>query len=442
MWRTFDYTTHFALYYNLYVIARNNPDMVEYLDADGYLERAYRTAMAYFEVPYNILMGQKWNFKGWTDWAYKQGNFHERYLLYIIDALELKNETEKASKLRFEWEKKVKYFIYDDPWPFGSEMFVDRTAFESSYYIGEYAKFNKMKPYEQLWYDKNKEIWYSHTSLSDSAVDFYMENQLVSNLAMRSMVEPGYHKMGTAAGSLEYMCNMSGAAILDYGFNFSSNPDNYINTGYNSMLSTWALMNSGDKDQDFGYWFPSKENDGAVGWAFNAHQNGTTFFRKIPTPRGPWRYCGEIDHGLVSAVHDLTAYAVEDKILGLVGYGAEVVEKEDTYEIVPKDGVRRKLRLLLHEKNVGIELGRDGFRKNHPVIASKGMDSFVFHIENRDDKPHQCSLLLENLDPGTYWIKLNGEQAESNLTVKSSKSKCIVEIKVDGNHTKVEIEKN
>ncbi|MDA0780421.1 MAG: DUF5695 domain-containing protein [Bacteroidetes bacterium] len=441
LWRTFDYTTHFAIYYNLYVIASDYPDMVSYLDAKGYLDRAYNTAMAYFEVPYNILMSGSWSFNGWTDWAYKQGNFHERYLLYIIDALESRNETEKASKLRFEWEKKVKYFIYDDPWPFGSEMFVDRTAFESSYYIGEYAKFNKMKPYEQLWYDKNKEIWYSHTSSSDSAIDAYMENQLVSNLTLRGVVEPGYHSMGTADGRLEYMNNMSGAALLDYAFNFSDDPDDYINLGYISMLSTWALMNSGNEEQGYGYWFPNKKNDGAVGWSFNIWQKGTTYFKHIPTPRGPWRYCGEIDHGLTSAVHDLATYVVDDKILGLVGYGAEVIEKEEIYEIQPKDGVRQKLRLLLKGKNVGIELSRDGFMKNESIIAGKGLDSFTFYIENRYGKPHQCSLLFENLDVGTYLVKLNGKPVNSNLKVKESNTKNTFKIEISGSHTKVEVEK-
>lgn len=55
MWRTYDYPTHFTIYYNLYKIAKNYPYLVSYLDAKGYLERAYRTAMAYFEVPYSIL---------------------------------------------------------------------------------------------------------------------------------------------------------------------------------------------------------------------------------------------------------------------------------------------------------------------------------------------------------------------------------------------------
>ena len=31
----------------------------------------------FFTVPYNIKMGERWDFRGWCDWAYKQGNFHE-----------------------------------------------------------------------------------------------------------------------------------------------------------------------------------------------------------------------------------------------------------------------------------------------------------------------------------------------------------------------------
>jgi hypothetical protein len=414
--------------------------MVSYLDANGYLERAYQTAMAFFEVPYNILMDESWAFNGWTDWAYKQGNFHERYLLYIVDALESKNEVEKASRLRCEWEKKVKYFIYDDPWPFGSEMFVDRTAFESSYYIGEYAKQNVMKPQEQLWYDKNKKIWYSHTSLSDSAVDAYLENQLVSNLALRGMVEPGYHVMGTADGRLEYMCNMSGAALLDYGFNYSNCPGKLINIGYNSMLSTWALMNTGNEEQGYGYWYPSKENDGAAGWTFNSWQKGTTFFNHIPTPRGPWRYCGEIDHGLASAVHDLTAYVVEDEIFGLIGYGAEVKAGGGVLTILPKDGIRQKIRLLANSKKVGIQLSRDGFMKSKPVLVGEKIDYFFFYIENRYGKPHQCDIIFENLDKGAYAIKIDGIP-KGALNVFEYNIKTTVSINLSENQNSFELKK-
>ena len=439
MWRTFDYTTHFAIYYNLYAIARDFPDMVNYLPAIDYLDRAYHTAIAYFEVPYNILMGEKWAFNGWTDWAYKQGNFHERYLLYIIDALERTGEQEKADRLRFEWEKKVKYFIYDDPWPFGSEMFVDRTAFESSYYIGEYAKANEMRPIEKLWYDKNEDHWYSHLHLSDSAEDAYMKNQLVSNLALRGMVEPGYHSQGTADGRLEYMCNMSGASLLDYAFRFSDNDADLVNVGYNSMLSTWALMNSGPAEQDYGYWYPGEKNDGAVGWNFNTWQKGTMYFKHIQTPRGPWRICGEIDHGLVSAVHDQASYVVQDEIFGIVAYGAELTEKRKSFEVVPRDGVRQRLRIMIDDKSVGLDLNRDGFRKDYPIVVGKDLDTFTFEIESRYREPHSCLVYLENLPSGTYHVSIDGNSLQSTINSEGRNTKSTLEIPVENSFTTIEI---
>lgn len=57
-------------------------------------------------------------------------------------------------------------------------------------------------------------------------------------------------------------------ALLDYAYRFSDRPDRYINYGYNSLLASWALMNTGTKKTDFGYWYRGEQNDGAVGWAF------------------------------------------------------------------------------------------------------------------------------------------------------------------------------
>ena len=53
-------------------------------------------------------------------------------------ALEREGFPERAAWLRSEWEKKVKYFVYDDAYPFRSEYAFDRTAFESSYALAKY----------------------------------------------------------------------------------------------------------------------------------------------------------------------------------------------------------------------------------------------------------------------------------------------------------------
>jgi hypothetical protein len=439
MWRSFDYTTHFALYYNLYRIAKDYPEMVEYLDAKGYLERAYRTAMAFFEVPYNIKMGEFWNFHGWCDWAYKQGNFHERYITDIIQALEQNGDSEKAFKLRCEWEKKVKYFIYDDPWPFGSEMFVDRTAFESSYYIGEYAKKNQMQPDELLWYDKNREIWYSHPSISDSATDYFLKRQLDGNLALRGIIEPGYNKLGTAwasSYSLDYMSQMGGAAILDYAVNFSKEPANHINIGYNSILSSWALMNTGKNG--VGYWYPNKINDGAVGWVFTNWQFGTTWFRNISTPRGPWQYCGEIDHGLVGGVHALATYVVNDPLFGFVAYGGKLSADDAGYNTVPLDGVRRRFFIQNGNQFLSVIIRQDGFKKDAEIKVARNYDKISFSIEKRIACSHECTISLSGLKQGRYKVTVGGDEM-SSFDIAGESSKIDVKFLFEEEFSLVEI---
>lgn len=413
MWRTFDYTTHLAIYYNLYKIARNDPSMVTYLNADGYLERAYRTAMAFFEIPYNIKMGEKWSFHGWTDWAYKQGNFHERYILEIIQALIENNRTEPADLLRREWEKKVKYFIYDDPWPFASEFEIDRTAFESTYYVAEYAKEHVMEPQEQLWYDKNKERWYSHLTISDSLTDVLMQKQLNANLALRGLLEPSFNLLGTAWSStfsLDYMSQMAGVAILDYGLKFSDQPYKYVNIGYNSLLSSWALMNTGDQASNYGYWYPGKENDGAVGWVFTPWQKSTMYFENIPAKRGIWKYDGEIDHGLVGGIHGSSSIVVEDPVFGLTGYGCELKDDKAKGEIavIPRDGIRKRLDVKVKDRSFSIKLEQDGFLKDQPIYYSSDLKTIRFSIENRQTKPHESQVLLAVLAPGRYQLYADG----------------------------------
>lgn len=443
MWRTFDYTTHFAIYYNLYRIAEDNPEMVSYLDADGYLERAYRTAMAYFEVPYNILMGKQWAFHGWTDWAYKQGNFHERYLLDIINALQQKGRLKDAAKLRREWEKKVTYMVYEDPWPFGSEMFVDRTAFESSYYVAEYAKLNPIKPEEQFWYDKNRKRWYSYTSFDTSMIDRFMQNQLDGNLALRGLFEPGYANLGTAWSgqyvNLDYMTQMGGVALLDYAYRFSDRPDRYINYGYNSLLASWALMNTGTKKTDFGYWYRGEQNDGAVGWAFSPYQNSRTYMNYIKVGRAPWRFDGEIDHGLTGGIHGSGVYLLDDPDFGLIGYGGNVrMDKDGTVSIIPFDGVRRQVRIMTPVR-FSVELMQDGFRKDYPITL-RGTEELSFCIENRSDKPHNTTIRAEGMPEGKYTVMTDHKMITTfNIEAGNAHHPYYIEVPVTDKHTQVKL---
>lgn len=272
-----------------------------------------------------------------------------------------------------------------------------------------------------------------------------MQNQLDGNLALRGIFEPGYANLGTAWSgqyvNLDYMTQMGGVALLDYAYKFSSEPEKYINYGYNSLLASWALMNTGTQQTDFGYWYKGKENDGAVGWAFSPYQNSRTYMSYIKTGRAPWRYDGEIDHGLTGGIHGAGVYLVDDHDFGLIAYGGNVaVDKEGTISMVPYDGVRRQIRFLTPVQ-FSVELEQDGFRKDYPVTLKK-TNELTFVIENRSGKPHHTRMTLEGkLPEGKYTVIAGQKEVEDFEIMNQAHPFCRLEIPVMDKYTQVIIKK-
>src|SRR5215467_2740784 len=330
IWRSYDYPHVVMLYYHMYEIAKKYPGMTRYLDAAGYLERAYQTARAYFTYPYEILP--------WYE-TYKWGCYNELVILDLISALEREGFKDNADWLRAEWEKKVKYFVYDDKYPFRSEYAIDRTAFESSYALAKYGATHDMKPDLNLWFDKNKKSWYSHPAVRREDSRAFMDRQLMAGLAVRGWLETSYYLLGadfTASsdtGAMSYMANMGGWGILDYAVNFAATPYDWLQLGYASYLSSWALMNTGRPDTNFGYWFPGKENDGATGWQFMTSKFGRAWIRK-DVPRGPWNYDGEIDLGFGAGLRTAATILTDDPLFGWYAYGG-TLDATGKLSIVP-----------------------------------------------------------------------------------------------------------
>lgn len=428
MWRTFDYVTHLAIYFNLHRIARENPSMTRYLDDKGYLRRAYLTAMAFFEVPYNIEMGKQWAFRGWCDWAYKQGNFHERYILDILDALEEYGWQEEADRLRREWEKKVTYMIYEDPWPFGSEMFVDRTAFESSYYIAEYALTRDMVPQEKFWYDKNAKRWYSYTSYPKEPMHTMMANQLAANLALRGIYGTSYSTCGTAwTGlryyALDYMTQMGGVALLDYAVRFApaERQSELLLHGYNSLLASWALVNCGEAASGHGYWRKGAEFDGAAGWGFMPYPKGRPFMKHVTYRRGPWDADGEIDHGFVGGLHGAGCYVANDPVFGEIAYGGELKSEASRWRVVPRDGARRYLAFPMQNR-FEMRLLNNGFAKDGYVDIAKDLSKISFKVEQRGTTGLQ-KIEFRSLPKGDWTVRVKGRK---NVNFRSAGGRTAV----------------
>src|SRR4029453_296098 len=89
LWRTYNSPHIVHLYYRMYQIAKLYPSKVKYLDASGYLERAYRTAVAYWTGP---LEGEKGS-------ADAVGTMNEAFIPDLIRALEEEHKTEWAATL-------------------------------------------------------------------------------------------------------------------------------------------------------------------------------------------------------------------------------------------------------------------------------------------------------------------------------------------------------
>ncbi|MES1249988.1 MAG: DUF5695 domain-containing protein, partial [Chitinophaga rupis] len=272
VWRSYDYPHIMMLYYHLYQIASLYPGMTHYLDKKGYLERARETAKAFFKYPYEILP--------WYE-TYKWGCYNELLVTDLIADLEKEGFADDARFLRSEWEKKVKYFLYDDPYPFRSEYAIDATAFESSHALAKYALLNTLQPDSNLWYDKNLKRWYSHPTIRKEDASLFMDRQIQANIALRGYMEPAYYYLGSDfrgrsdSYTLSYMSQMGGWAILDYGLHFSKDPGEYLRLGYAAYLSSFALINTGTPESNYGYWYPGKGNEGASGWAFEPQQYNT-----------------------------------------------------------------------------------------------------------------------------------------------------------------------
>lgn len=412
IWRSYDYPHVAMLYYHMYEIAKMYPDKVHYLDAAGYLERAYQTARAYFIYPYEVLP--------WYE-TYKWGCYNELVIEKLIRDLELEGRVSDAKWLRDEYEKKVKYFVYDDKYPYRSEYAIDRTAFESSYAFAKYGTLYDMEPDENLWFDKKLEKWYSHPVVRKEDARDFMDRQHFAGLAVRGWLEPKYFLMGSDFTnssdnhSLSYMAKMGGWAILDYGVNFAEKPYDWLQLGYASYLSSWALMNTGTPESDYGYWAPGKKNDGAMGWAFTEAKQANAWIRKT-VDRGAWFYDGEADLGLGATFRMAATVLTDDPLFGWIALGGTIKETKKAFLINPRDGVRNRFAIATTDTRFTVELDRDGFASDADIEVDRKLKKITFQIENRTANSHTTKLYFFTLPGQNIVVKNNGKSVNVKRT--------------------------
>jgi hypothetical protein len=288
----------------------------------------------------------------------------------------------------------------------------------------------------------------------------FLRRQLLANLACRGWLEATYYHLGSdfrACGSghynLSYMSQMGGGAVLDQALYFGDELFGHhpaaeartitaaelLRLGYASMLSSWALVNCGSAESNYGYWRPGQLHDGAAGWGFQPQKMGSEWNPACQNlSRGAWPVDGEIDHGLAAGVEAACTVLVDDPIFGRFAYGGTLYENGSTMEVIPRDGVRQRFHAVLGRSRLHLALDRDGFAREQPVTVDRQVTKIRFLVENRSGDRHATRLTISGL-AGKHRVSVKG-QAIATLDL-SSRTESSIPLPLDkGQACRVEIE--
>jgi hypothetical protein len=390
VWRIYDYPHIVMLYHRMYQIAKFYPDKVKHLDAATYLERAYRTAVAYWTVPIAV---EKWS-------ANAVGTMNEAFIPELVDALEREGRQEWADTLRGHWESKVERFVMNPPNLYGSEFAFDSTGFESTGAFAKYALTREAPGFRQR--------------VPLEAARTFTDFQLLLNMSDRGWLEPTYYQLGSdyrgnLSYLLSYMSQLGGWAILDYGLHLATDPADHLRLGYASSLSSWALVNSGTAASGHGYWFPGRNNDGAAGGGFMPEPIGRAWIGK-QVVRGAWHYSAEADVGFCGALRAHATIVTKDPAFGEFAYGGVLTRIAGAVSVVPRDGLRVRFHVVRDDERLHLRLERDGFAKDRPIVVSDGLDRLDFVLENRTGDAHETGVWIAGLPKGRYGVTVDGRQ--------------------------------
>src|SRR5262249_16699791 len=411
LWRIYDYPHVILLYHSMYRVAKNYPQIKTGLPAAEYLRRAYGTARALFTVPMEI---EHWS-------AYRTGLYNERVIVDLISDLQAEGMNTEAEKLKGHWEQKVKTFVNGQLNLFQSEYAFDSTGFEATHALARYAIEHADKPGE------NK----SGVPLENA--QRFMQAQLASNIFCRGWLEPTYYYLGSDyrggggnSFTLSYMSQMGGWSVLDYALNYAPHADWYLQLGYASYLSSWALMNSGTPESNYGYWYPGKENDGGAGGGFEPAPFGQTWLNQ-PHHRGPWYYASEVDLGYSGALRTAATIVADDPVFGRFCFGGDWRKSGAGLEIVPRDGVRRRFHAVLGEgeqNKLHLVLQNDRFAASQSILLKEDLSAVRFRLESDNPARHTAKLLVAGLRAGKYAV-LDGNRGIGEVDIKDGQQSVV-----------------
>ena len=277
--------------------------------------------------------------------------------------LEIDNEL--ASEIRVLAERKADG-INNNPYPFGSEFGTDSTAEEGAYFyskmFGNTESMKKTVDKAIAWKGKAP-VWYWQTTGNRQDNDWWL---------------------------FQYTVGLHGALLNDWYFNNVENPGDYWSMVYPFKFSPFVHINSGQEE--------APGEPGTVWWNYKSASpyNWDIGF--------PYSESGEADISLWAGLQILSSDVVlDDPSFGTAGYGCEVTDTGDALEVVPLDGLFRRLNIV--GSGLQIELGSDIYSK---AVIENSMNSFSMDLTNLTGTSHSADLTVTGLDAGKYQLLVDG----------------------------------
>ncbi|MEI7908353.1 MAG: DUF5695 domain-containing protein [Verrucomicrobiota bacterium] len=427
LWRIYDYPHVVMLYLQLHRIAREHPDIPTRISAAEYLRRAHGTAMALFTYPMELA---RWS-------PCETGLYNELVIEEVIQELERAGQTRQAGELRQHWQRKVAFFVSGKANLFASEYPFDTTGFESTHAFARYV----LRGEDQAG---------GSAAVRVDALRF-AHQQAALNVGCRGWLETAYYLYGSdyrGGGNghytLSYMSQMGGWSLLDYTLHDAVDPQRLLPLAYGSILSSWALLNSGTAQSNYGYWYPGVANDGGASGGFEPAPYGKTWLGQ-PHHRGAWSYGCEIDLGFSGALRASATIFADDPLFGPIAYGGTCLRDDRSWQVWCKDGVRRRFHILRKDQRVHLQLDRDHIAADVPLRFDDALSTLSFTLESPDPQPRATTLRLAGLPTGDYTIALDGQAAglchqqgdvEARVELKPTRSRHVVTIAITRSQTK------
>jgi hypothetical protein len=351
-WRNYNYCFVANFYHAMYRIGREY-GVLTHRTASEYLRMCYRTALKWFASgPYRHF-----------------GLITGSNAVCIVQDLQREGWDKEYTTLLNLMKECNQHFV-QDPYPYKSEMEIDETGQHQVYYFTRY--FGALG--DPASKKKNLEVLkvLEASRGGDQPAWFLYGNDLFAHPDLRGQISCWHSE------------SLNGMALLQ-GFEDTGDPAMLLK-GYAGVMS--VLHNVLLDGMGFG-WF--RLDPGVF-----ACEPPKTF------EGGP---------GLWGFVRAAKSYVVLDDSFGLMGYGCQVSELGDELTIVPKDGIRKRIRVV--DERLDVEVSRGEVKK---LRFNRRTRELQIEIEDTTGIVQTAQITVKGLAPGKYYLMTRTSQMDIQAT--------------------------